>query len=161
MKKGKRLTGLALALLLLAGCGAQQKETPSATGDTSNVADASEMTTVEDVVEEGMVPVSGAELNDGTYSVVVDSSSSMFRIEKAVLHVKDGSMTATLTMSGKSYLYVFPGTALGNAAGCIWRSSLRRKIWRFLDNQSLSLDLSQILLQNTKLQQKCIENRHL
>ena len=36
----------------------------------------------------------------------------MFRIESAVLHVRGGAMTATLTMSGTSYLYVYPGTAL-------------------------------------------------
>ena len=76
------------------------------------VADASQMTTVEDVMEDGMVPITGDKLVDGEYPVTVKSSSSMFRIEKAVLTVEDGRMGAKLTMSGKSYLYFFPGTAL-------------------------------------------------
>ena len=74
------------------------------------------MTTVENVVEDGMVPVPGEMLLDGDYPVAAKSSSSMFRIESAVLTVKDGSMTATLTMGGKSYLYVYPGTAQEAAA---------------------------------------------
>ena len=86
------------------------------TPDLSGVADASQMTTVEDVTEEGMVPVPAESLTDGDYPVEVESSSSMFRIEKAVLHVQDGSMEATLTMSGKSYLYVYPGSAEEAAA---------------------------------------------
>ena len=86
------------------------------TPDLSGVADASQMTTVEDVTEEGMVPVPAESLTDGDYPVEVESSSSMFRIEKAVLHVQDGSMEAALTMSGKSYLYVYPGSAEEAAA---------------------------------------------
>ena len=86
------------------------------TPDLSGVADASQMTTVEDVTEEGMVPVPAENLLDGDYPVEVDCSSSMFRIEQAVLHVRDGRMEATLTMSGKSYLYVYPGTAEEAAA---------------------------------------------
>ena len=62
-------------------------------------------------MEDGMVPVLGEKLLDGDYAVMVDSSSSMFRIVEAVLHVLDGELTATITMSGTSYLYVYPGTA--------------------------------------------------
>ena len=76
------------------------------------VADASQMTTVEEVVEEGMTPVGPENLLDGEYPVQVNCSSSMFRIESAVLRVSDGAMEAELTMGGKSYLYVYPGTAL-------------------------------------------------
>ncbi len=75
------------------------------------VADASQMVAVEEVVEEGMMPVGAGNLLAGEYPVQVKSSSSMFRIEEALLHVHDGEMTATLKMSGKGYLYVFPGTA--------------------------------------------------
>lgn len=81
------------------------------------VADASQMTTVEEVVEAGMTPVFAESLLDGEYPVEVKCSSSMFRIESAVLRVKDGRMDAELTMGGKSYLYVFPGTALEAATG--------------------------------------------
>ena len=70
-----------------------------------------------EVVEEGMVPVEGSALKDGDYPVEVSSSSSMFKIESAVLHVSGGEMTADMTMSGTGYLYLFMGTAenAGNA----------------------------------------------
>ena len=44
------------------------------------------------------------------YEIEVDSSSSMFRIVHAVLTVKDGRMSAVLTLSGKGYGKLFPGT---------------------------------------------------
>ena len=99
---------LLIAVLLFAACGQAVAETAPASRE---VADASQMTTVEDVVEDGMVPVLGENLLDGDYAVTVDSSSSMFRIVEAVLHVSNGKLTATITMSGTSYLYVYPGTA--------------------------------------------------
>ena len=106
----RKSLALSLALLMLLGMGG------AAFADTSDVADASQMTTVEDVTEEGMVPVYAESLRDGEYPVTVDSSSSMFRIVSAVLTVKDGAMSAELTMGGKSYLYVYPGTAQQAAA---------------------------------------------
>ena len=80
------------------------------------VADASQMTTVEDVVEPGMTPVYAADLADGEYPVAFKSSSSMFRIESASLKVADGHMEVTLTMGSKSFLYVYPGPAEEAAA---------------------------------------------
>ena len=90
---------------------------PAAAEDRPAVADASQMTAVEEVVEEGMTPVTAESLLEGEYPAAVKCSSSMFRIESAVLRVRDGAMEAELTMSGKSYLYVYPGTALEAAAG--------------------------------------------
>lgn len=129
----KRMIALLLGLLLISGFlysgqqGVAAAETPPGAAELTEkadtavpspaVADASRMTTIEDVVEEGMVPVPGDRLRDGDYPVIVDSSSSMFRIESASLHVKDGKMEATLIMGGKSYLYVYPGTALEAATG--------------------------------------------
>lgn len=114
MKRGLSLI-LALSLLLaLSACA----RTPAAESGAEAplpspaVADASQMTTVEEVVEEGMVPVYGESLADGDWPVEVKSSSSMFRIAQAVLHVHDGALSATLTLSGTSYLFVYPGTAL-------------------------------------------------
>ena len=114
-----------LTVGLLAGCGGSpapaataeptQTEAPAqseAPAASPAVADASQMTTVEDVVEEGMTPVYAESLVDGSYPVTVDSSSSMFRITDAVLTVENGEMNALLTMSGTSYLYLYPGTAL-------------------------------------------------
>ena len=56
-------------------------------------------------------PVTPEELKDGVYSISVDSSSSMFRITDCELTVKDGEMTALLTMGGHGYLFVYPGSA--------------------------------------------------
>lgn len=52
-----------------------------------------------------------AEVTDGTYNINVTSSSSMFKIDKAVLTVKDGEMTAVLTLSGTGYEKLYMGTA--------------------------------------------------
>ena len=101
----RKSIALLLALFVLWSMGA------AASAGTSNVADAAQMTTVEQVGDEDMIPVYPESLRDGEYPVTVESSSSMFRIESAVLTVKDGAMSAVLTMSGKSYLYVYPGTA--------------------------------------------------
>lgn len=80
------------------------------------VAGASEMTDVIDVVEEGMVPVPASDLKEGTYDVVMDSSSSMFKADHVKLSVADGKMEAILYMTSKSYLYMFAGTAEEAAA---------------------------------------------
>ena len=132
MKK-QRSTALLLVLLLLTGCAAQSvpaQETPepqteqteqtgtpeNQNANTSAVADASQMTTVQDVVEDGMTPVYASELKGGTYSIAVDCSSSMFKIESCELIVEAGAMMAELTMSSDAYGYLFPGTAEEAAA---------------------------------------------
>ena len=101
MKAFRKYASLLLcAVLLLALCAqAGAEKAPAASRE---VADASQMTTVEDVMEEGMVPIAGEMLLDGDYAVTVDCSSSMFRIVEAVLHVSAGKLTATITMSGTS-----------------------------------------------------------
>lgn len=95
-----------------------QEEDPS-----SKVATAEQMTTVEDVVEEGMVPVEAASIKDGVYPVTVESSSSMFKITACELTVENGEMTAVLHMSGSSYLWLYMGTgeqaAAASEADCI------------------------------------------
>ena len=104
------------------GCGSsasqQQTDTAAQTGETgtSNVASASDMTEVEEVVEEGMTPISGDKVKDGTYSVAVKSSSKMFDITACELTVEGGKMTATMHMGGKGYLYVYMGTGEQAAA---------------------------------------------
>ena len=76
---------------------------------TRDIADATDMTTVKDVEEEGMTPVTA--VKDGVYeNVKVKTSSSMFKIVDATLTVKDGKMTAVVTMSGKSYTWFFMGS---------------------------------------------------
>lgn len=53
---------------------------------------------------------------DGLYTIGVTSNARMFRVVQCVLQVEDGEMTATLTMSGSGYGYLFPGTAEEAAA---------------------------------------------
>ena len=48
---------------------------------------------------------------DGTYSIDVDSSSSMFKVVKCELTVANGEMTAVMTLSGKGYGKLFMGTS--------------------------------------------------
>ena len=81
-----------------------------AEGTDSRIADASEMTEVETVVEDWMVPIGCDSLVEGTYPVTVASSSSMFSIESAELTVEEDHTYATLTMKGTGYLYLFMGT---------------------------------------------------
>ena len=75
---------------------------------TRDVAGSSDTIARKDVEEEGMTPVTGDKLADGTYSVTVKSSSSMFRVTDAKLTVKDGKITATFNLS-KAYTWLFMG----------------------------------------------------
>lgn len=50
-------------------------------------------------------------LGDGTYSIEVESSSSMFKVVKAELTVAEGKMTAVITLSGTGYSMLYMGTA--------------------------------------------------
>ena len=47
---------------------------------------------------------------DGTYTVEVESDSSMFRVVKCELTAADGQMTAVLTLSGTGYDQMFAGS---------------------------------------------------
>lgn len=55
-------------------------------------------------------------LEDGTYKVQVTSSSAMFKVTDCVLTVKEGLISAQLTLSGKGYGYLYSGTAKQAAA---------------------------------------------
>ena len=50
------------------------------------------------------------QVNDGSYKVNVTSSSSMFKVTDCVLTSKNGEMFAKITLSGKSYDYLYIGT---------------------------------------------------
>ena len=77
----------------------------------AQVASESEMLVPQKVGTDSMIPVRAADIAGGDYEIEVESSSSMFRIAKSILHVKDGKMSATLSMSGKGYSKLFLGTA--------------------------------------------------
>lgn len=64
----------------------------------------------EEVGYEGMEEVTADKLKDGEYEIKVDSSSSMFKIDKCLLTVADGQMTAKMTMGGTGYECLFMGT---------------------------------------------------
>ncbi len=70
----------------------------------------------EKVTRYGMLPIYGRDVKDGTYDVKVVSSSSMFRVVKAVLTVKGDKMTADITLSGQGYGKLFMGTGKEAAA---------------------------------------------
>ena len=74
------------------------------------IAGEGETVTAVDVVDEDAVPVTAEDLQNGVYGISVESSSSMFTIDSAELHVEDGKMYAVMTMGGKGYLYLYPGT---------------------------------------------------
>ncbi len=117
MKKTGFVFAFVLSMLcLLIGCGnnkdaAKTPETKKEAKAESQVASADEMVTPEEVVEEGMEPFSADKIKDGTYSVTVDSSSSMFKITSCELTVSNKEMTAVMTMSGTGYRYLYMGTA--------------------------------------------------
>ena len=116
------LAALLAALMLTSGCGSsasqQQTDTAAQTSETgaSNVASASDMAEVEDVVEDSMIPIAGDQVKDGTYHVTVKSSSKMFDITACELTVEGGKMTAVMHMGGTGYLYVYMGTGEQAAA---------------------------------------------
>ena len=103
-KRGRmRIGSICLAMTLFAGCMslyAKERETEGA------VAAKSEMVEAAAVTEDWMVPVTAAELKDGTYDIEVRSSSSMFQITDCTLTVEDGEMSAAMTMGGTGYRYV-------------------------------------------------------
>ncbi|HJB29972.1 MAG TPA: hypothetical protein IAA06_14455 [Candidatus Blautia faecavium] len=112
----KRLRVFALAAMFLAGslscgvsCYAGEKE-DSTQEKESMVATQDEMAAPVDVVEEGMVPVYGKDIQDGTYSIEVESSSTMFKIADCQLTVEEDEMTAVMTLGGTGYLKLFMGT---------------------------------------------------
>ncbi|MBQ1870406.1 MAG: hypothetical protein II146_08035 [Treponema sp.] len=51
----------------------------------------------------GLLPLHAKDIEEGSYEIETASSSSMFKIEKTVLYVKDNAMTADITLSGKGY----------------------------------------------------------
>lgn len=55
-------------------------------------------------------PINADQIQDGTYEITVDSSSSMFNVVKCELTVENGAMSAVMTMSGQGYGMVFMGT---------------------------------------------------
>ena len=85
-------------------------ETTAAVESKAAVASGNETAAEQAIDTVGLVPVSAADLKEGTYDISVESSSSMFKIISCALTVQDGAMTARMTMGGTGYLYVYMGT---------------------------------------------------
>lgn len=63
-----------------------------------------------EAVDPHTIPLHADQIKEGTYAIEVTSSSSMFNIIDAQLTVKDGNMSAVLTLSGTGYLKLYMGT---------------------------------------------------
>ncbi len=112
--KGKGLSGIkrlslvfATALVILTGCGGNTGNTEN----TDKVADSSDYTASETIDDSSLTPVTADQLNEGEYEAGLQSSSSMFKVAKCILIVKDGSIKAKLHIASDSYLYMYSGTA--------------------------------------------------
>ena len=107
-----RLKGLgefpAIQNLLVEHAKAAADAAPAAAGPTRDLADKTDYTSVKEVEEEGMTPVTADMIKDGTYDIKAKSSSSMFRVNDPKLTVKDGKMTVTFTTT-KTYTWFFNG----------------------------------------------------
>lgn len=57
-----------------------------------------------------LAAVDASALNDGTYSIDVESDNKMFKVVKCDVTIKDGKMTAAVTLSGTGYGKLFVGT---------------------------------------------------
>ena len=103
-------------VLACTGCNRQSGEPIATMPVTDNatqqdlLAEGDETVTPETIVEDGMTPIDGEMILDGVYEIEVNSSSSMFQVVSCELHVSMGKMTATMTMNGTGYLYLFMGT---------------------------------------------------
>lgn len=107
-----------VALIMLTGCNSQntpsnnnepaENENPAQDTEISIPEDNSASETETEV--EKAEPIYGDQIEDGTYSIEVSSSSSMFRIVDAQLTVKGGQMSAVLTLSGTGYEKLYMGT---------------------------------------------------
>ena len=126
MKRKLFLTAL-ISALLLSGCGnsntteapVQQTEQAAAKQDASEkdaVATKDDMVEPDAVGYEGMQSIYADEINDGTYNINVDSSSSMFKITECTLTAANGGLTAKMTMGGTGYEYLYLGSAEEAAA---------------------------------------------
>ncbi len=112
----ERMNALAAAVVaaLLTGCclfAGNLAEPAFGAEGYDKVAPGADQASAKQVLQYGMTPIRAQDVNDGVYEIEVESSSKFFRVEKAILKVKDGKMSADLTLSSASYKFVYPGTA--------------------------------------------------
>ena len=103
---------LALCLMVSAPVFAEDKKALTEEEKMEMVANPDDFGSRALVGDDHMTPVKGDTLHDGTYSVKVETDSGMFRVTDCALTVKDGKMTAKMTMSGTGYRFLFMGRGL-------------------------------------------------
>ena len=65
----------------------------------------------ESALKYGMTPISASEVKNGSFDIMVLSSSRFFKSELSSITSKDGELAALVNMKSKSYKYVYLGTA--------------------------------------------------
>ena len=115
---GKVLRHTAAVFLSLALLAAMFAFACPAFGDEahSKVAPDSEKASAKALLLEGMKPITGDKVKDGTYDIKAESSSPFFKIKDAKLTVRDGKMTAVIGFDSKSYPLVYMGSGKEAAA---------------------------------------------
>ena len=120
LAKAMAAMGAVAVIALLSACAVwlplQEPEAAYAAEGYDSVASSAETAKSVSIGKYGMVPIYGRDVKDGSYDVLVESSSTFFHIEKGQLDVKDGKMTAKITLSSVSYKFVYMGTAEEAAA---------------------------------------------
>lgn len=101
---------LNVALAVMCSCPAFADE------EHARVAPASQTAGSKVLLREGMAPIAGDAVQDGTYQIQAESSSTFFKIKSAILTVEAGKMMAAIELDSKSYPLVFMGTSAQAAA---------------------------------------------
>ena len=65
----------------------------------------------QDAINKMADPITADMLKDGEYTIDVESNASMFKVVDCKLTVKEGKMTAVITMSGTGYTKMYMGSA--------------------------------------------------
>ena len=120
-KKGLRSLGGALSAIVWAfACAvllsSALTQLAFADAEHSLVASDRDMASSKVLLLEGMQPITAEQVEDGTYQIEAESSSSFFKLGDTKLTVRDGQMTAEIAFDSKSYPLVYMGTAEEAAA---------------------------------------------
>ena len=107
-----------LAIACLCACSFVFYPTQIACADQGHnkVAPPEQMASSKALTLEGMKPITADQVKEGTYDITAESSSSFFKIKDAKLTVRDGAMTAAISLDSKSYPLVYMGTGEDAAA---------------------------------------------
>lgn len=109
----------------------------------------------EAISADGMVEVTGDQVADGTYDVLVETDTQMFNIIDCQLTVKDGTMTAVVTLSGDGYQWLYMGT--GEEAAAADSSDYIDYVED--DQGRYTYDIGEVPSLNTKVKCSCYSKR--